>query len=82
MIIEMEREAWVGCFHTSNSYHKTMLQVACRDLGIDCNYVATGETEEELMQKGMEHGKEVHGYTDADFTPEMVESIKAAVKEV
>ena len=59
-----------------------MKQIACRDLGLDCDYVATAETEEELMRVGAEHGKAVHGYTDEDFTPEMVEKVKAAIKDV
>jgi len=58
-----------------------MKQLACRDLGLDCDFVATGETEDEVMQKGGEHGKEVHGYTDADFTPEFMEKAKSAIKE-
>lgn len=59
-----------------------MKQVACRDMGIDCDWVGTAETEEELMNMGSEHGKAVHGYTDKDFTPEMVEKLKAVIKDV
>lgn len=58
-----------------------MKQLTCRDLGIDCDFVATAETEEEVMKQGAEHGKAAHGYTDADFTPEMMGKVKAAVKE-
>ncbi len=63
-------------------YATNMKQIACRDLGMDCNFVVTGETIEEIMQKGMEHGKEVHAMTDEDFTPEMAEKMKAVVKDV
>ena len=59
-----------------------MKQLACRDLGMDCDFIATAETEDEIMKQGAEHGKKVHGYTDADFTPEMVEKVKGAIKEV
>lgn len=58
-----------------------MKKLACRDVGIDCDFVITGETEEEVMQKGGEHGKKAHGYTDADFTPEMMAKVKAAIKD-
>jgi predicted small metal-binding protein len=45
-----------------------MLSLACRDIGImDCEYVARGETEEELVGgEGAEHIIKVHGTEDAD----------------
>jgi predicted small metal-binding protein len=55
---------------------------ACRDLGIDCPYIARGETEEELIADVVKHGKEVHGYTDEQLKdPEMMKKVKSAVKE-
>jgi len=57
------------------------MKLACRDLGVDCSYVASGETMEELMAKMGPHGKEVHGYTDEQLNdPKMMEKVKAAVK--
>ena len=38
--------------------------LACRDFGVDCDFVARGETEEEVLAEGAKHVKEVHGYTD------------------
>ena len=58
-----------------------MKKLACRDVGIDCDFVAEGETTEEVLQKGMEHAKTSHNMTDADMTPEMMEKVKAAVKD-
>lgn len=58
------------------------LKLACMDLGLDCSYVARGETMEELMADGAKHGKEVHGYTDEQLNdPEMMKQIKEAVKQ-
>ena len=58
------------------------LKVACRDLGIDCSYVARGETVEQLMAAGGKHAKEVHGYTDEQLnSPELIAKVKAAVKQ-
>jgi predicted small metal-binding protein len=37
-----------------------MMKFACKDLGIDCNFVATGATKEEVMKKAMDHGNVVH----------------------
>ena len=46
-----------------------MLSLACHDIRImDCEYVARGETEEELV------GKKVHGTEDAEITPIFKES--------
>lgn len=58
------------------------LKLACMDLGLDCPYIARGETMEELMADGAKHGKEVHGYTDEQLNdPEMIKQIKEAVKQ-
>jgi predicted small metal-binding protein len=57
-------------------------KLACRDMGIDCNYVAKGKTESELMKKAIKHGKEVHGYTDEQLNdPKMMKEAKAAIKK-
>lgn len=56
--------------------------LACRDAGEDCDYVARGETEEELMAEGAKHIKEVHGYTDAQVTdPIFLQETKALIKK-
>ncbi len=54
----------------------------CKDVGVDCPFVARGETEEELMKVVVKHGKEVHGYTDEQLNdPEMIKKVKAAIKD-
>ncbi len=56
--------------------------LACRDMGIDCSYVARGETMEALMADMGPHAKQVHGYTDEQLNdPKMMEKVKAAVKQ-
>jgi predicted small metal-binding protein len=58
------------------------LTVSCKDTGIECDFVARAESEEELMTQLVKHGKEVHGYTDEQLSdPAMIEKIKAIVKE-
>jgi predicted small metal-binding protein len=37
-----------------------MLEINCRDLGMDCDQVITGDTLEEVKQKAMAHVKEEH----------------------
>ena len=51
--------------------------LACKDAGVDCPHVAQGETEEELLQAGLEHVKEAHGYTDEQVNdPKFIEDAK------
>lgn len=47
-----------------------MKTLACREAGFDCNYIVTGETEEEIFQKGGEHAVRDHGMNENDITPE------------
>ena len=52
----------------------------CRDVGMDCDFVARAETEEELMRKVAEHAKTVHGMSE--ISPDIAAKVKAAIKEV
>lgn len=57
------------------------MTLACRDSGIDCDYVTRGETVEEIMQDIAKHAKNVHGYTDEQLKdPELLEKIKSLIK--
>ena len=58
------------------------LQFACQDVGVTCDFIAKGETEEELLEQVAKHAKEVHGYTDEQLNdPEMMKKVKSAVKQ-
>lgn len=58
------------------------LQFACQDVGVACDFIAKGETEEELLEQVAKHAKEVHGYTDEQLNdPEMMKKVKSAVKQ-
>jgi predicted small metal-binding protein len=50
-----------------------MLSLGCRDTGagvLGCEYVAKGETEEELWRDGTEHLIKAHGMKAEDITPQ------------
>jgi len=49
------------------------LEVRCRDVGVDCDYVAHGRTEEELFKNAAEHGKSAHKMDQ--IPPEIVEKV-------
>jgi predicted small metal-binding protein len=59
--------------------HNMAKVLNCRDLGTDCDFVARGETVEELMQVGAKHGAEVHGMTE--IPPEMAQQIMSLSRD-
>ncbi len=55
---------------------KTMLTVSCRDVGMDCDYICKGETEEEIMKNAEQHAVQDHHYKAEDImTPELQQKI-------
>jgi predicted small metal-binding protein len=61
-----------------------MKTISCRDAaqytGFDCDYVAEGETEEEVMKRGGEHAMKHHGMKEEDFTTEFLEKIRGLIR--
>lgn len=53
--------------------------ISCADVGADCKWSATAQTEEELMKKVEDHVKEDH--KEIEMTPEAVTNIKSHIKE-
>lgn len=53
--------------------------IACKDVGMNCEFKATADTTEELMQKAAAHAREAHGL---DSIPEfMMPAVHAAIRE-
>ena len=50
----------------------------CKDIGMDCAFEASADTEEELMRKVAEHGKEEHQMET--MPPDLQEKVRAAIK--
>lgn len=55
-------------------------KLSCRDVGVDCDFEATGETVEEIMQKAAQHAKEAHGMTE--IPQELIEKCQKAIREI
>ena len=53
--------------------------LSCRDVGPDCDFVATGETEEEVMAKAVEHGRTAHGLEE--IPPELAEKARSVIRD-
>jgi predicted small metal-binding protein len=59
-----------------------MKEVHCSEVGLfpDCDGVMRGETEEEVMAACAQHGREVHGESDADFT-EIIATVRSHIRD-
>ena len=55
-------------------------QISCRDIGVDCDYQARGNTVEEVLQKCAEHASSAHGINE--IPPELIAKVQAAIREV
>ncbi len=61
-----------------------MYRFACKDVGVDCNFVATGASAEDVKKKAFEHAGVVHadimkGLTEAQKA-ELTEKVVASIK--
>jgi predicted small metal-binding protein len=54
-------------------------ELRCSDMGTQCNYVAKGQTMDEMMEKAMKHDADVHNH-EGGYSDEEMLQIKAAVK--
>jgi predicted small metal-binding protein len=63
-----------------------MLSFACKDTGADCDFVATGETVEEVKEKAFAHAGVVHAEEMKSMTEEqradLVREVEAKIKSV
>jgi predicted small metal-binding protein len=53
-----------------------MKRVACRNIGLDCDYIIEGETEEELTKNALKHAWDNHAIKADEMTSEMKAKIK------
>ena len=54
--------------------------LSCRDVGVDCDFVARGETEEEIFRKAAVHAKADHSMSE--IPKELYDKARAAGREV
>ena len=55
-------------------------KLSCRDVGVDCDFVACGKTEEEIFQKASEHAKKDHGMNE--IPKELYDRARSAIRDV
>jgi predicted small metal-binding protein len=54
--------------------------ISCRDVSVDCDFQATGETVEDVMQKCAHHAKSADGLDE--IPPELAVKVQSAIREV
>ena len=56
-------------------------ELRCTDVGMkNCNFVAKGNNQDEVMKKAAEHAKTTHGM--ATIPPDVEKKAKAAIRDV
>ena len=53
--------------------------VNCRDVGVDCDFSARGETEQDVLQQCAEHARTAHGMSE--IPPELATKVRAAIRD-
>ena len=63
----------------SDTKGNPMKVVHCRDVGVDCEFVARGESVDDVLRQCGEHARSAHGY--ADVAAELEDKVKAAIRD-
>jgi predicted small metal-binding protein len=53
--------------------------VSCREVGVDCDFEARGETEQEVLQKCAEHARSAHGMNE--LPADLAAKVRASIRE-
>jgi predicted small metal-binding protein len=51
----------------------------CRDVGMECDFIARTNTEEEILKQAAEHAQTTHNMKD--IPPEVVAKVRAAIRD-
>lgn len=57
-----------------------MKRLVCRDVGLDCDYVILGDSDEEVTSKAIEHAWEAHAISVEEMTSDMKTRIKENIE--
>jgi predicted small metal-binding protein len=55
-------------------------QLCCRDIGMNCDFEARGNTEEEVLQQASDHARTAHQIPE--MPPELAAKVRAAIRTV
>ncbi|HZR46751.1 MAG TPA: DUF1059 domain-containing protein [Candidatus Manganitrophaceae bacterium] len=54
-------------------------EIRCKDAGMDCSFVARGQSDDEVMKVAAEHGRQKHGMTQ--ITPDLQQKMRSLIHE-
>jgi predicted small metal-binding protein len=54
-------------------------ELFCRDMGLNCDLMFCGKTEEEVLRKASEHAQAIHGIQG--FSQDLYDKARAAIRE-
>ncbi len=55
-------------------------ELCCRDVGVDCDFVARGKDEKEILAKAAEHARTAHDMKE--IPKELLEKVRKAIRVV
>ena len=55
-------------------------RLSCRDVGADCDFVACGKTEEEVMQQAADHARKDHNMNE--IPKDLRDKARSAIHDV
>ena len=58
-----------------------MKKLACSNIGLDCDFVVEGASEEEVLNKAIQHAYEVHAIKPKEMTSEMKVRIQENIRD-
>ena len=53
--------------------------VSCREVGVDCDFVAKGETVEDVLKQCAEHGRKEHGMNE--LPADLADKVRGAIRD-
>ncbi len=53
--------------------------VSCKDFESECTFTACAETETELFEEVLKHGRTIHGMKE--FSPDFYNKVRASIRE-
>ena len=59
-----------------------MKTLACRSVGLDCDYIIKGMTEEEILKNAKQHYSEIHAIEPEEISSEMKVKIKNNIYDI
>ena len=74
----LSRRLWRG--HANHAKDDPMAkEMRCADVGMDCDFVASAENTEQLMEQVVAHAAQAHGITE--ITPELAAKVSSVIRD-